>query len=160
MTASITCPVCDRTSHNPTDVSQGYCGHCHDWTGAHNLVRGHWRPPFDEVAQAMFFDRQGHPITLARWSWLSAQHDYRVLGEDTLPDGIRVSTVWLGRNMEPFGPPQFIETAIFLDNHRGARYRQLYTSEAEALATHATLVRSLEMVGRSFLDKVEQEGSW
>jgi hypothetical protein len=29
---SITCPVCGMTSYNPTDVAEGYCGNCHDWT--------------------------------------------------------------------------------------------------------------------------------
>lgn len=28
----ITCPRCLRTSHNPNDIKQGYCGACHDWT--------------------------------------------------------------------------------------------------------------------------------
>jgi hypothetical protein len=28
-----TCPRCGRTSHNPTDAQEGYCGACHDWTG-------------------------------------------------------------------------------------------------------------------------------
>jgi len=31
---SFTCPVCGMTSHNPNDVREGYCGNCHDWTGA------------------------------------------------------------------------------------------------------------------------------
>lgn len=26
------CPRCGRTSHNPNDVREGYCGNCHDWT--------------------------------------------------------------------------------------------------------------------------------
>lgn len=30
---SITCPRCGRTSHNPIDVRERYCGVCHDWTG-------------------------------------------------------------------------------------------------------------------------------
>lgn len=30
--ASITCPICDATSHHPEDVKQGYCGHCHAFT--------------------------------------------------------------------------------------------------------------------------------
>jgi len=30
---SFTCPVCGRTSHNVNDVREGYCGHCHAWTG-------------------------------------------------------------------------------------------------------------------------------
>jgi hypothetical protein len=29
---SITCPGCGRTSWNPNDVREGYCGFCHDWT--------------------------------------------------------------------------------------------------------------------------------
>lgn len=30
---SITCPVCEMTSHHPKDVEHGYCGNCHDYTG-------------------------------------------------------------------------------------------------------------------------------
>ena len=29
---SFTCPRCGRTSHNPDDKREGYCGACHDWT--------------------------------------------------------------------------------------------------------------------------------
>jgi hypothetical protein len=29
---SFTCPDCGRTSHNPQDMAEGYCGHCHWWT--------------------------------------------------------------------------------------------------------------------------------
>lgn len=32
---SITCPRCNRTSHHPEDVRNGYCGNCHDWTDGH-----------------------------------------------------------------------------------------------------------------------------
>jgi hypothetical protein len=28
-----TCPRCSMTSHNPTDIVEGYCGNCHEWTG-------------------------------------------------------------------------------------------------------------------------------
>lgn len=31
---SITCPVCNRTSHHPTDVKYGYCGFCHAYTSS------------------------------------------------------------------------------------------------------------------------------
>ncbi|MCL1871930.1 MAG: hypothetical protein FWF90_16160 [Promicromonosporaceae bacterium] len=33
MPDTFTCPRCGSTSHNPHDVAEGYCGHCHDWTG-------------------------------------------------------------------------------------------------------------------------------
>ena len=26
------CPRCGRTSANPNDYREGYCGACHDWT--------------------------------------------------------------------------------------------------------------------------------
>lgn len=29
---AITCTRCGRTSYNPGDVREGFCGHCHDWT--------------------------------------------------------------------------------------------------------------------------------
>lgn len=34
---SITCPICHLTSYHPKDIEQGYCGHCHDWTGKPTL---------------------------------------------------------------------------------------------------------------------------
>ena len=35
---SFTCPECGATSHHPMDVRDGYCGRCHDWTGARSRV--------------------------------------------------------------------------------------------------------------------------
>jgi ribosomal protein S27AE len=29
---SFTCPRCGMTSHSPTDIAEGYCGKCFDWT--------------------------------------------------------------------------------------------------------------------------------
>lgn len=31
---SFTCPRCSRTSYHPQDKRYGYCGACHDYTGA------------------------------------------------------------------------------------------------------------------------------
>lgn len=28
---ALTCPNCNRTSHNPNDVANRYCGNCHIW---------------------------------------------------------------------------------------------------------------------------------
>lgn len=38
---SFTCPECGRTSYNPNDIEQRYCGNCHWWTG--DPVLGHGR---------------------------------------------------------------------------------------------------------------------
>ena len=155
---SITCPACGMTSHNPSDVTYGYCGHCHAFTGAHPDLLN--QPlPFDEVKSGMYFDRQGHPISFARWVWLTEPEyggTYRWLACEQLPDNIRVATIWLGISMslEPV-PMDAFETTIFLDGM--PLYQANYSTEAEALATHATLVRSLELVGRSFLTELLAE---
>lgn len=31
MSDSITCPVCEMTSYNPTDILKKYCGNCHEF---------------------------------------------------------------------------------------------------------------------------------
>jgi hypothetical protein len=38
MTACITCPECKRTSYNPNDVENLYCGYCHWWTSHPELA--------------------------------------------------------------------------------------------------------------------------
>jgi hypothetical protein len=33
------CFVCNRITWNPTDVKEGYCGHCHDWTKGETVIK-------------------------------------------------------------------------------------------------------------------------
>ena len=35
---SITCPVCKRTSYHPMDVEMGWCGNCHGYTSAVDVI--------------------------------------------------------------------------------------------------------------------------
>lgn len=44
---SITCPRCKRTSYNPNDIREGYCGNCHDWTTLVCALHGHEPIPPD-----------------------------------------------------------------------------------------------------------------
>lgn len=41
---AITCTRCGRTSYNPNDVREGYCGYCHDWTSSGSAAAGHNAP--------------------------------------------------------------------------------------------------------------------
>lgn len=41
---SITCPECRRTSYNPNDIKNGYCGFCHAWTSDPHDSRSHNDP--------------------------------------------------------------------------------------------------------------------
>ena len=76
--SSFTCPRCGRTSWNPNDVREGYCGACHSWTGGDDLwwLGGYLmvRPlPDDEVPGAwlavepLTFGR-GRVRVVAEWS--------------------------------------------------------------------------------------------
>jgi hypothetical protein len=51
--ASIACPRCNRTSHHPTDVREGYCGFCHDWTAGEPPATP---PTCMECGKAMLLD--------------------------------------------------------------------------------------------------------
>lgn len=49
MADSFACPRCGRTSHNPNDGAEGYCGDCHAWTG-NNVCAAVW--PLAEPSDA------------------------------------------------------------------------------------------------------------
>jgi ribosomal protein L37E len=49
--ATFTCPRCGRTSHNPNDAREGYCGACHDWTGEDDWLAAENQRHEDEMAQ-------------------------------------------------------------------------------------------------------------
>lgn len=57
MGPSFTCPRCGRTSHNPHDLSEGYCGACHDWTG----VCGHCGAAACDCGERAACGRHGEP---------------------------------------------------------------------------------------------------
>lgn len=63
---SITCPVCGMVSYNDGDIREGYCGNCHEWTGAIRELAG--IPSLE--AMSGYYDRQGHQITFQRYLWL------------------------------------------------------------------------------------------
>lgn len=155
MTVSITCPKCGLTSHNPRDVTEGYCGKCADWTGA-----------FKELFIAPgsdFYDRQGHPITFARYAWLietsarGEQPDYRRVAQDSV--GLYwVSTVWLGiDNSFGFGGrgtrPIIFETMVFLAGTPKDMNMNRYSTEAEALAGHEATVAEIRVLDERAADR-------
>ena len=169
---SITCPVCHLTSYNPNDVSEGYCGNCHDWTGAiAALVEAaymFWSPRSTNGARPMHWDRQGHPITFPRWSWLyeprfgNPHLSYTSLADEDPVEGVRVSTVWMGTSipgsiMDPPMPLEIFETALFLDDQLVSTGR--WNTEAEALAEHRILVNSVTLVGRSFVEDLARDNA-
>lgn len=105
----------------------------------------------------MYYNREGKPITMWEWARLSQLPGYKRIAVTMLPDGRRVSTIWLGLNHSfwPDRPIHIFETMVFsAETHTielGSGPREVhaeegqwrYTTEAEALAGHEAVVAQL-----------------
>lgn len=91
--------------------------------------------------RSLYYDMDGQPMSLEAWAAMLNDIDTRQLALDELPNGQRVSTVWLGLDHSfGNGPPLIFETMVF-----GGRYpRDLdgerYATRDEALSGHARIV--------------------
>jgi hypothetical protein len=80
-------------------------------------------------------------MTWARWFESAERH----VGNDFLPNGVHVSTVFLGidHNFRQEGAPLLFETMIFGGQHD--EYQERYATKDEAIAGHA---KALELAKR------------
>ena len=113
------------------------CKHCGFTEDSHYAADGRGGGGMSE-----YYDRQGNPMTMYQWAQRFAEKDKRV-AETTLPNGRRVSTVWLGVN-HTFGdgPPLIFATMVF-PSKKGPLHEldcERYSTETEALAGHARMV--------------------
>jgi hypothetical protein len=91
-------------------------------------------------------DAEGNPVPepdLLTWGkWLETAD--RQLAKDQLPNGVTVSTVFLGLDHSFFGgPPMLWESMIF--GGPEDQYQERYASREEALAGHARAVLLAQM---------------
>jgi hypothetical protein len=93
------------------------------------------------------YDRQGKPMSLEDWgSRLEKDKSYRRVAETTLPNGLYVSTVWLGIDHSfGEGPPLIFESMAFQSQAPGEFLgpdldQMRYSTEEEALAGHKMMV--------------------
>ncbi len=97
--------------------------------------------------KGLFYDKQGNEIGLRDWVRLIDRSiAYRHVAEDMIGD-VRISTVWLGVNMEIFGPPVIFETMTFSETIKQWD-RQLirYSTEEEALAGHEAICAEVRVM--------------
>ena len=60
------------------------------------------------------FDKNGKEINYEEWGKLLEDKDYKIIKQETLPDGKKVSTVWLGLDHNfGEGEPLIFETMVF-----------------------------------------------
>ena len=64
----------------------------------------------------MYYDKEGQPMTLLDWGKKLEDREYKIIQQDTLPNGKWVSTIWLGLNHNHGeGKPLIFETMVFQD---------------------------------------------
>lgn len=62
----------------------------------------------------MYYNKEGKKIDLKTWSNHLEDGDYKIIKQETLPNGKWVSTVWLGLDYQfGKGKPLIFETMVF-----------------------------------------------
>lgn len=82
--------------------------------------------------------------SLMAWAfWMESSGDERIVARDELPDGVTISTVFLGldHNLWGRGAPILFETLIFGGAHDREMWR--YATRQQAQDGHARVVREL-----------------
>lgn len=98
-----------------------------------------------------YFSRDGKPCPFGVWSEMLADHSYREVLLDEMPDGTRVETVWLGVDGRSFYlRPRPIDrhlifyTTVIFPQKAGRKWKNLYfryATEREARSGHHAAVR-------------------
>jgi len=91
-----------------------------------------------------YYDKQGLPISMVEWENLFEDHEYRIVKQEVLENGIFISTVWLGLD-HSFGfddKLKIFETMVFPSE---GDYNDIdtlrYSSLEEAEKGHKELVK-------------------
>lgn len=92
---------------------------------------------------SVWFDRDGAPLLIEGIEPLLSDPNYKVVKQETLPNGLWISTVWLGFNHNFWfaGPPLIFETMVFSKEDPSCEDldQERYPTEAAAIAGHEQL---------------------
>ena len=91
----------------------------------------------------MYYDRDGHPISLAQWVWQRQADPGHKIVRHTHNGETLISTVWLGMDHNfGDGPPVIFESMVFnVDGWQD--FQDRYTTEADATAGHERIVAAI-----------------
>lgn len=133
----------DRTDWDAAQQAMDEAGRqaWHRW-GQASLVRG------DRPSYYVLEGHEPRPVALLEWAAnQSEDRAGRHVGDDTLPDGTRVSTVFLGLdlNHHPQGPPLLFETMVFPADGSPLEdvFCERYATWEQAEAGHAAVLARL-----------------
>ena len=90
-----------------------------------------------------YYDKYVNAISREEYSRLMKDNEYKKVALTNLPDGKRVSTVWLGinYNFTYHNPPLMFETMVFPQDSWGELDCDRYCSELMAIFGHVKMVR-------------------
>lgn len=92
-----------------------------------------------------YYDKEGKPIKdVIEWGKLFEDFSYKVIKQETLPNGLWISTVWLGlnHNWAPNGPIHIFESMVFSRIDRlEEQDMERYSTLEQAKAGHLKLVK-------------------
>ena len=95
------------------------------------------------IGETMYYDKEGKEIEALAWGILLSREAYKRVAADTLKNGYRVSTMWLGIDHGFSGGPPLIFETIVLSGppswHEFDSYR--YSTLKEAQAGHIAMVK-------------------
>ena len=89
-----------------------------------------------------YYNKKGDEISPELCNELLKDFDYKVIKYETLQDGKRVSTVWLGLDFKyrEEGLPLIFETMVFPKNDYTDLDAERYSTKEEAIAGHKEMV--------------------
>jgi hypothetical protein len=95
-----------------------------------------------------YFDKIGQPMAFEEWYRIFEDMTYRRVAETFLPNGVRVSTVWMGLDHRFGGPglPLIFESMVFYSGSSSDQDCERYSTMAEAEKGHAALVEKWRVV--------------
>ncbi len=94
-----------------------------------------------------YYRRDGTPYTgenaMMEWGKDFGDMELKIVKQETLWNGLFISTVWLGldHSWAMTGKPLIFETMVFTASSNFDKDMDRYSTEAEALAGHAAMVK-------------------
>lgn len=90
----------------------------------------------------LYFDKEGKSIKSMKWCKLFEDMDYKIIKQETLSNGFRVSTVWLGIDHSfGSGRPLIFETMVFPTETLEEQDTNRYSTLEEAIKGHEAMTK-------------------
>lgn len=91
-----------------------------------------------------YYDKEGKEISMEKFGELRRSREYKIIKQTTTPNGVLISTVWIGMNLDFYDAvnPTIFESMVFpSEDNRAEIDMKKYSTEENALQGHEHLVK-------------------